>query len=237
MRSRYLRSRLAAVLVATAALVLGTGAISASAAPSSDPLEYSTDGASWSPVPPSTLFDPSFRLSPGDTIHSVLYIRSTRSEPITLSAGIDGVTSDNTDLSRALTISASVQGSAGVNSTLDKLTTCSRAGGTTITQGQAVPISVALALSPSLKGAQAQKARVAFDLNLDLSDVGAPIDDPGCDKPSTSIPAFDGNSPFRLAFTGTDSLVPSLIIAAVVFGVGCLFVLLARRRRESRNEQ
>jgi hypothetical protein len=243
MRSRQTTRWVAAIGLAIVAVALAVvPAASASAAPTF--LEFSADGSTWSPTPPASLFSSSLRLVPGDAIARTVYVRSTRSDPTALSVALADVSVSSRELGSALAIHAVAGSSTPLESSMSALGSCAPlVSALRITRNQAIPITVSLRLATALHTTQAQNASVSFGLQIGLSDVGSTVAPSGCPQSPTTIAgtgghlAFTGSAPSRIAFTGTDTLYPALVVAGIAFAIGTLFAAVGRRRRRTKGHQ
>jgi hypothetical protein len=214
--------------IVAAALALG---IAAPASAATSPLQYSMDDVTWSSTAPSGLFPSSLRLSPGDSRSITVYVRSTRTDPTTMSAALTRLVSSSAQFSAAVTIGATGGSGPGWHSPASTMPTCAPIFSKFLVgAGQIVPVTITVTLSSALNGRQEQGGHLGFDLLLGLADVGAPLAPGGCPSSGTSIPAFNPTGP-TMAFTGTETLNPGLTIAAFAGGLGVLLLVAARRRR------
>jgi hypothetical protein len=243
MRSRRTTRWVAAVCLGIAVVALAVApAASASAAPTY--LEFSTDGNTWSQTPPASLFSSSLRLVPGDALARTVYVRSTRSDPTALSVALADVSVSSPELGAALSVHAVAGSSAPLDSSISALGACTPVvAAIPVARNQSIPITVSLTLATALHTTQAQNASVHFGLQIGLSDVGSPVAPNGCPQSPTTIAgtgghlAFTGSAPSRIAFTGTDTLYPALIVAGIAFGIGTLFAVVGRRRRKKGHQE
>jgi hypothetical protein len=158
-----------AVSTSTATTVLPGSVASASF------LEYSTDGTNWSSAAPSSLFPDNLRLSPGALKSVTIYVRSTRTDPTTMSAAISQLASSDTRFRTVVTIGAAGGAGPGWSKLASTLSTCQPIfTKVQVAANQVVPVTVTLALAHTVTGAQEQGSWIRFALLLGLSDVGAP---------------------------------------------------------------
>lgn len=218
-------------------ILLGLGASPATAAPGD--MEFSTDGgASWSTTPPSSLFDQDFRFVPGDTVTRLLEVRSLRSMPTVAMVAIEGATVDNSLYESALLVAASDEDGNGMPTTrLSALTSCAQVIPTQMVQaGEILSIAFTVSVSSSLVVQQAQLAVANFDLQLALTDVGAPTTPNGCPVDPAVIAGFPVGGkalPASIAYTGLN-VVPVVLALTIALLVGGSLVAAGRRRREER---
>lgn len=229
---------LAAIVVATAASVL---AVTASAAASPAGLEFSTDaGASWSGTAPAALFDPAFRVVPGDRLESTVLVRSTRAAPTVMMVAITDAGISDALFDEAVTLQGDDGSGRGLPATrLSAIAACDQAVPTrTLVAGQVVPITMTVAVSPDLVQQEAQGAVARFDLLIGLTDPGAPTTPNGCPVDPVVVSGFavPGSASGTIAYTGTDAVLPTLVVSAAALAAGGLLALAgSRRRREDRS--
>jgi hypothetical protein len=227
---------LASVLVAAGSSVL---AVTTSSSAATADLQFSADGgASWSDTAPASLFDPSWRAVPGDRLQASLLVRSTRDAPTVMMVAIADASISDPLFDEAITVQGDDGTGAGLHATrLSALAACDAVVPTrTVVAGQRVPIEMAVNVSPSLAGHQAENAVARFDLQIGLTDVGAPTSPNGCPVDPTVIAGFAApgsqTGTGRIAYTGTDLFYPALAVAGSALVVGALLALAGRRRRE-----
>jgi len=226
-----MRTIAAIVLSVLTAAALALGAVAPASAATASFLEYSANGTSWSATAPSALFQSNLRLSPGDSKSVTVYLRSTRTDPTTMSAAISKLVTSDPDFRAVVTIGASGAADLGWSKPASALAACQPIFTKVhVAANQVVPVTVTLTLSNAIAGAQQQGAWIRFALLLGLGDVGAPTGPGGCPVSATSVPAFNHNGP-TVAFTGTDTLYPGMIFAGFATGLGALFLVAAIRRR------
>jgi hypothetical protein len=221
----------AIVLSVLTAAILTLGIVAPASAATAGFLQYSANGTSWSATAPSALFQSNLRLSPGDSKSVTVYLRSTRTDPTTMSAAIFQLATSDPGFRAAVTIGTSGASGTGWSKQASALSTCQPIFTKLhVAANQVVPVTVTLTLSHSVSGVREQGSWIRFALLLGLSDVGAPTGHGGCPVSATSVPAFNDNGP-TVAFTGTDTLCPGLILAGFAAGLGALFLVAAIRRR------
>ena len=219
-----------------AALVVAVGtpvlAVTASSAATPD-VEFSSDGgASWSGTAPASLFDEGFRVVPGDRLESAVLVRSTRDVPTVAMVAITNAAASDPVFDAALT----VRGKDGLGrglavARLSALGRCDAVVPTRVlTRNQALPVTLVVEVSPTLAQSEAEDAVAAFDIEIALTDPGAPTTPNGCPIDPVVIAGF-APAAGTIAYTGTDLVYPTLGIAAGVLALGGLLVVLARRRR------
>lgn len=221
----------AIVLSLLTAGVLALGTAAPASATSDSFLEFSTNGTTWSATAPSSLFQSSVRLSPGDSTSVTVYIRSTRPDSTTMSGAITRLASSDPSFRAMVTIGAADDTGRGWSKPASTVSACqSIFTKVHVKAYQVVPVILTLTLSRTIEGATEQGSWIRFALLLGLSDAGAPTGPGGCPASGTSVPAFNHNGP-TVAFTGTDTLFPGLIFAGFATGLGVLFLVAAIRRR------
>lgn len=221
----------AIVLSLLTAGVLALGTAAPASATSASFLQFSTNGTSWSASPPSSLFQGTVRLSPGDSKSVTVYVRSTRSDSTTMSAAITRLATSDPSFRAMVTIGAADGTGSGWAKPASTLSTCQSIFTKVHVEAyQVVPITLTLTMSPTIERAQEQGSWIRFALLLGLSDAGAPSGPGGCPASGTSVPAFNDNGP-TVAFTGTDTLFPGLLFAGFAGGLGALLLAAAIRRR------
>jgi hypothetical protein len=235
---RFRPSRAVAVVatILVGLVVLGTGVAPAaasvgSASVGSLPLEYSTDGTTWSPIPPASLFPQGYLISPGDTESATIYLRSTRAAATTLSAAVTNLSSTDSRFSRATTFSALGPGGTSWSRNAASFGRCSPIfTAVPMVSGHALALTMAITLSTGLDAQQEQGSRLGFTLLLGLADAGAPHSPGGCPATAASVPAFPQDGKV-VAFTGSGTLYPGLVIAGFIVGLGALLLVIAAARR------
>ena len=216
-------------------LLLGIGASPAVAAPGD--MEFSTDGgASWSLTPPASLFDQDFRFVPGDTVTEVLLVRSLRAVPTVAMVALEDATVNDALYESALLVAAADEDGDGLAMTrLAAVGDCAQVIPTRVMRaGEVLMIAFTVSVSSALVVQQAQNAVASFDLQVALTDVGAPTTPNGCPIDPAVIAGFPiaGSSPpASIAYTGLD-LVPAVIAMTLTLLLGGLLLGAARRRRE-----
>lgn len=226
-----LLSRLAGALVlAGVAVVLPAAPVLAVA-----PLEYSSDGVTWSATPPASLF-PAMTIVPGDSRRVTLYLRSTRAVDAVLTLALRDATASDPVFENGLALEGNDDSGAGLPPTpFARIADCTPAvPPRTVSPGEVVPVTFDLAMSPALRDAQAQNAWLRFELVIGLADPDAPVDAAGC--PIGSVvpglpPATGGWDAGGVAATGSDVAPRTAVVGAVVLAAGGILTLLARRRR------
>ena len=235
-------------------------ALAASTA-SSDDLEFSRDGgATWSASPPASLFGAGFLAVPGDLLEASLVIRSVRDTPTLAMVAITNASTTDPLFDSALTVRGSDGDGAGLaGSRLSALDPCAAVVPTRVLRrGETLPVIIAIAVSTTLDRQQAANATAQFDLEVALSDVGAPTLPNGCpvapavitafggdaagggaagDGATAAAPGIDPASSARLfADAGPVVGYPFFAFVAGALVAGWLLVLGARRRRVVRFE-
>jgi hypothetical protein len=194
-------------------------------------LEFSTNGTSWSAAAPSSLFPGGVNLTPGDSKTATIYVRSTRTDPTTLSASMSQVVTSDPGFGAVMTIGAASALGRSWSKPASALPSCQPIfTKMLVATDQVVPLSLTLAMSPSAVGVQGQKSWIRFTLLLGLADAGAPLLSNDCPSSATAVPAFNDNGP-TVAFTGTNTLYPGLTLAGFAGGFGVLILVAVRRRR------
>ena len=213
----------APVLTATTSYAAGTD------------VEFSSDGgASWSVTPPSSLFDESFRAVPGDRLEAAILVRSTRSVPTVAMVAITNASTADPLFDSALTVRGDDSRGRGLApSRLSALGACDALVPTRVlTDGQALPVTLVVDVSPTLTRNQAVNAVAAFDLEIALTDPGAPTTPNGCPIDPVVIAGFASAAGGTIAYTGTDLVYPTIAVATAALAAGALLVLASRRRRD-----
>jgi hypothetical protein len=224
----------AAIVVAAGAAVLA--ATTSTSAATAD-LQFSLDGGgSWSSTPPSAVFDQALRVVPGDRLESTVLVRSTRSAPTVMMVAITNASVDDALFDEAITVQGDDGTGTGLPATrLSALAECDQVVPTrTVLAGQIVPVTLAIDISPTLAGHQAENAVARFDLEIGLTDPGAPTTPNGCPVDPAVIAGFalPGSAPAAIAYTGAGVVLPTLGVSALALAVGGLLALASRRRRE-----
>jgi hypothetical protein len=223
-----------ATVIAALVVAVSTPVLAATASSAATPdVEFSSDGgASWSGTAPASLFDESFRVVPGDRLESAVLVRSTRDMPTVAMVAITNAAASDPVFDSALT----VRGRDGLGrglaaARLSALGSCDPVVPTRVlTRGQALPVTLVVDVSPTLSQSEAENAVAAFDLEIALTDPGAPTTPNGCPIDPVVIAGFAPASG-TIAYTGTELVYPTLAVAAGVLALGGLLVALGRRRR------
>lgn len=221
----------AALVVAASTPVL---AVTTSYAATAD-VEFSSDGGgSWTSTPPVSLFEQNFRAVPGDRLEAAVLVRSTRAEPTVAMVAITNASTSDPLFDSALTVQGQDALGRGLTpSKLSALGSCDPLVPTRVlTAGQALPVTLVVDVSPTLTQNQAAQAVAAFDLEIALTDPGAPTTPNGCPIDPVVIAGFAPAAGGTIAYTGTDLVYPTLAVAGGVLALGALFVAVSRRRRE-----
>jgi len=222
-------------LVLVVLILLGLGASPAAAAPGD--MEFSTDGgASWSLTPPTALFDQDFRFVPGDSVTEVLLVRSLRTVPTVAMVALDDATVNDSLYESALLVAAEDEDGDGLAATrLAAIDSCAQVIPTRVVPaGEVLMIAFTVSVSSALVVQQAQDAVASFDLQLALTDVGAPTTPNGCPIDPAVIAGFAAVAvPGSIAYTGLD-VIPAATAMTITLLVGALLLAAARRRREER---
>ena len=232
-------------LITVAALVGASLFAGAPAQAATHPLEYSLDGgATWLTSPPASLFDTAFRVVPGDTLTASLMIRSTRSEPTVAALNLTNANVSSALFDSALTVSGEDERGFGLAPThLGALAPCDYVVPPhRLDLGEALEVTIAVDISPTLVQHQAEFATADFDLAIGLTDVGAPTSPNGCTIGTIVIDGFptgpvtptDPVTPLTptgtIAYTGVE-ILPALVVATLAWGVGMCLVIVAKRRK------
>ena len=222
----------AALVVAASTPVL---AVTASHAASPD-VEFSSDGgASWSASPPVSLFDQNFRAVPGDRLEAAVLVRSNRPVPTVAMVAISKASTSDPLFDSALTVRGSdARGSGLVPSRLSALGVCDQLVPTRVlTRGQALPVTLVVEVSPTLTRNQAATAVAAFDIEIALTDPGAPTTPNGCPIDPVVIAGFGAGAGGKIAYTGTELVSPTFGVAAGLLALGGVLAAVGRRRRRA----
>ena len=232
---------------ATAALVLVAGvtvALTASPAQAaSAPLEYSTDGITWSATPLASLFT-DVRFVPGDEQSRTIYVRNARGVPTSIMMAVSDITSDDNEFGTALTLAATDFASGGMPATsIAAIPQCRViVPRRELGPGETMAVRLDLAVAPWLSGGNGQSGTANFSLLVGMADRDTPIAATGCLKAKAVIPAFDGADGTggagggSMAFTGAQEPYAALTIAGIALGAGCFLIVLATRRRRRTEE-
>ncbi|MGP6204991.1 hypothetical protein [Microbacterium sp.] len=230
----FLRMVLTVLVTLAAVLVLPTAAHAADAVPTAAPpapVEYSTDGVTWSATPPASVFPTSWMPVPGASTTATLYIRAAR--PGNTVVAVYAGNAASTD--PVLLASTAVAGPDGEDVSLSSIPTCrALAPQTVLAEGAVVGIPLTVSLAPDLTTAQDTALRM--DILVDLSDTGVPTLVGGCPVNPDILAAFPGGTS-QSALGGTGGEVPVVTVAAAAGVVACGLVAcaiaLSMRRRES----
>jgi hypothetical protein len=235
-RPRDWRAALAIAALVVAAVPPVLAVTTSSAAEIDDDVEFSTDGgATWSPTAPASLFPAGFLVVPGDSLESSLLVRSTRTEPTVAMVAITNASTDDSLFAGALTVQGQDDAGDGLPATpIAALAPCDAVVPTRVLEtGEALPVTLVVSVSSSLRMSQAEDAVANFDLAIALADPGVPVAANGCPIDPTVIAGFAPTAPASgtIAYTGAALVYPTLAVAASALAAGSLFVVAGRRRR------
>ncbi len=176
-----------AVLVATCAPLPFA---SAALATTGGEAEVSSDGETYGPAFPGTLFGPT-TLIPGGSETATLWVRNPTSADAYLRVALGDLVVTDLAFSNALSLRLAVAGT-DVSTPLNSVDGCEvLANGVPLGAGDTVPITVVVSLG-SLDGTQGQGGRADFTLGVTLSEVA--LTTPECTPPSISVPGTPGAS-------------------------------------------
>lgn len=223
-------------IAALAGLALAAAGVAVTAAPASaddaNPLEYSSDGVSWSTTPLASVFPAGFAFVPGDSLSSTIYLRNNRAVTSSIVVVISDLDVSDTELGQALTLSATDFASGGWASTpIADLRNCTAImPRRDLAPGEVVSVRIEASLDPSLTGGQAQSTHARFNVLAGLADPSAPAAAAGCPTIAGVIPSLP-NAGGTIASTGAQAPAGALMVAGMALGCGWLMILAARRRR------
>jgi hypothetical protein len=229
-----------AAVLAAITLVIGGGAAPASAAPGD--ILLSTDGTNFTQTLASPLFSGIGLIVPGDTITASVWIKNNTTTTNLLRVTAANIVVSSPGYASALTIQgSSVPGTTTTTATIAQLQSGCPAiiPMRQVLAGGVLKVTVALTFDSAISGTLLQNETADLDLKAamwqDPTNVPAnACDDVGVPLSLTTL-AFDPPNG-EIAFTGGGSDVLPLTIAAGLLGVG-LFLLVARRRKRSREEE
>ena len=181
-RSRRLRPALAAwamVLAVVSAVMLGPAP---SAHALDTPLEFSTDGTTWTSVPPASLFDNGVVLVPGGSVSSTLHMRSTAQTPGVLVAALTNVRVSDESAEKYFGVRATSDAGTGVDGAgvglgrtavtdLEEFTPIGPR--LTLAPGQSAQFTLTVDLDLRPGGTGAQNSAIALDLALSFTEAAA----------------------------------------------------------------
>jgi hypothetical protein len=252
-RRATLGALFAVVLAGASVLIAGP----ASATPSPNIIELSTDGTVWSTSLPGGLFDSFQGAVPGDSVTESFYVRNPQAAAVTMKTLALDVTSNSSDLKSSITVDGEVGGrSLPAPVSLSALSNCATLAPDMVLAANATAkVSITLAML-NVSGTVAQSSQGGFNVLLTMQDnaAGAPAASCGGSVPSGGggsggghhhPPQHDGGGVVAadpataglgnpLAFTGLEIGGP-LFLGGVLLGLGILFLLARRRRREQKN--
>lgn len=236
-----------AILGALTSLALLLGLAGPAAASDDLPLEFSSDGISWSSTPPAALFPAGIALVPGDSISATLWVRNATKTPGVFVAALRNEQADSAEAAFGFGLNSSTDDTAALPRTaFDELGTCAHlVPARVLTGGEKLAIIITVDLDSSLTGSQAQNDRISFDVWFGLSDAAAMAVPPNgiCPLNSTIVPAVlssgsalagsvSANSSPHLSGTGGEIALAAILVAVALGGAGWLLMLLTRRARK-----
>lgn len=220
---------LATLLVLMLGAMLG---VASPAAAATGGLEFSTDGSSWSKAPPSALFPGTIRLVPGKSASSTVWVRSTRSSQVRLTAVLGEVTTSSSEAALVFHLSGGDGSGGGLPVTpAGEIDDCTElVPSRLLGSGEAVPITTTVSIPASVSGRIGQDESIRFVFQVALTDPQLSQTPDGCPIDPTEIPSEPGEG--TLSETGPSLVPQTLAVAIAALALGGLLVGLARRRRE-----
>lgn len=181
-RSRRLRPALAAwamVLAVVSAVMLGPAP---SAHALDTPLEFSSDGTTWTSAPPASLFDNGVVLVPGGSVSSTLHMRSTAQTPGVLVAALTNVRVSDESAEKHFGVRATSDAGTGADGAgvglgrtavtdLEEFTPIGPR--LTLAPGQSAQFTLTVDLDLRPGGTGAQNSAIALDLALSFTEAAA----------------------------------------------------------------
>ncbi|MFT4029789.1 MAG: hypothetical protein QM675_07930 [Protaetiibacter sp.] len=195
------RERLAALAVA---MLVGLG-IALPATPAAAvlyPIGLSSDGTSFSPTFPGSLFS-GVTIVPGGAVTRSFWVKNNETSAGNLAVAIRSVGSADAAFAAALSATAVAGGSSGSARFADAEPCVSLVHGVRIASGRITRVDVTLSLSGDLTGHEAQQAIAAFDLFVTLTSTGVRAPD-GC----TRIVASSGGDETASDDDAASAIVP-----------------------------
>lgn len=145
-------------------------------------LEFSTDGATWTSAPPTSLFDSGVVLVPGGSVSSTLHMRSTAQTPGVLVAALTNVRVSDESAEKYFGVRATTDAGTGVDGVgvgLDRTAVTDLEDFTpigsplTLAPGQSARFTLTIDLDFRPGGTGAQNSAIALDLALSFTDAAA----------------------------------------------------------------
>ena len=220
--------------VAVFALMLGASlGIASPASAATGGLEFSADGSTWSTTAPASLFFEAIQLVPGDSLSSTVWVRSTRSSAVRLTAVLGEVTTSTSEAAPVFHLSGGDGSGAGLSATpADEVDDCTElVPSRLLSGGTAVPITTTVSIPAGVSGRAGQDSDISFVLQIALTDPELSQTPDGCPVGATEIPSEPGDA--VLPITGANLVPQTLAVAVTALTLGGLLVGLARRRREA----
>lgn len=230
-------SRLAAFVAALAvALTLAAGGAVAPAFAATEAVLLSRDGITFTPALSGGLFDGAGKLVPGQSIARSLWIRNPSAGTAALRVSIRNLAATSTVFASGVTLTSvdSLPGSIPVTRPLSTLGTCDVVGSVkSLPPGGTVKLTLTFTMA-DLTDQLAASDRASLDLMIALRDAAAgAFSGSACGDGGTLLADTSG---FRtVAFTGGSVPIPLIIAGGALLGSG-IFVILARRRRQSEDD-
>ena len=146
------------------------------------PLEFSTDGTTWTSAPPASLFDNGVVLVPGGSVSSTLHMRSTAPTPGVLVAALTNVMISDESAGKYFGVRATSDAGTGVDGAgvglgrtavtdLEEFTPIGPR--LTLAPGQSAQFTLTVDLDLRPGGTGAQNSAIALDLALSFTDAAA----------------------------------------------------------------
>jgi hypothetical protein len=211
------RPRISVAVLLTALLLLFAAVPSARADES--PLEYSTDGITWTSTPQAALFDTDLVMVPGGSTSVTLHLRSNAPSTGVLDLALTNVRVSGQEAAEAFGVSATTDGGTGVDAAgvvlprtaFGELGERTRVGPPLeLEPGQSARLTLTIDLAADPGGTGAQNSSIGLDLSIVLQDasaVGGAGPGTGQEGPGELvIPAFpsaDGDRDGQSSPTGT----------------------------------
>jgi LPXTG-motif cell wall-anchored protein len=228
--------RMVRAIIALAALALAGVMILPAAPAHAAPPEIlvSTDGVNFAPATAVDLFDDLDLIVPGDTMDAQLWIRNNSPTPALVRVAVTGLTVSSPVFGSAVTLSSTLNASSYA-STISALTDCDVVVQTqTVGAGNTVRVDFEVSMASAASGLTGQGGTGSLGFIATAHDPAAgpfPTSD-GCTAAAAPRPGASGS----LAWTGSE-IMPTVFVAVALLGLGLLFTLLRRRRRDDHTQE
>jgi hypothetical protein len=228
-----IRRALGMMAAVVAILAAATVMPAAPAQAASPQILMSTDGIVFVPVTAVDLFDDLDLIVPGDTMDARLWLRNDSSTPALVRVAVTGLAVTSPAFGSAVTLSSTMNG-ASYASSVGALTDCQVVvQAQTVGAGSTVRIDFEVTMDSATGGLDAQGATASLGFIATAHDAAA---GPFPDADGCSSSAIGAPRPGSLAWTGSE-VMPTILVALALLGMGALFTVLRRRRRDDETQE